>query len=41
MSFLVCDVFLYFCHFTIHCPESGVVHDCIVPELWLLSCFVL
>ena len=26
---LVCDVFLCFCHFTMWCPGSGVVLDCI------------
>ena len=26
---LVCDVFLYFCHFPIQCPGSGSVLDCI------------
>ena len=25
----VCDVFLYFCHFPIRCPGSGMVLDCI------------
>ena len=34
-------MFLVFCHFPIRCPESGVVHDCAVPDLWLLSCFLL
>ena len=28
-------------HYPICCPESGVVHDCDVPDLWLLSCIVL
>ena len=27
---LVCDVFLYFCHFPIRCSGSGLVLDCIV-----------
>ena len=26
---LVCDVFLCFCHFTMWCPGSDVVLDCI------------
>ena len=26
---LVCEVFLCFCHFTMWCPGSGVVLDCI------------
>ena len=35
------NVFLCFCNFPIQWPESGVVHDCADPDLWLLSCFVL
>ena len=38
---IVCDVFLCFCYFPICCLETGVVHDNIVPALWLLSCFIL
>ena len=36
LALFVCDVFLCFCHFPICCPESGVVYDCIVPDLWLI-----
>ena len=34
---LVCDSFLYFCHFLILCPGSGVVVDYIDPDICLLS----
>ena len=29
LGFLVCDVFLCFCHFPMWCPGTGVVLDCI------------
>ena len=41
LAFLYVVFFLCSCHFPIGCPESGVVHDCIVPDLWLLSCSFL
>ena len=28
---LVCDIYLYFCHFPVWHPGSGVVLDCIDP----------
>ena len=41
-SWLYCMYcFLVFCYFPTCCPESSVVHECIVPSLWLISCFVL
>ena len=36
---IVCDVFVLL-PLSIQWPKSGVVHDCIVPDLCLLSCFV-
>ena len=26
--YMYCDILLYFCHFLIWCPVSGVVFDC-------------
>ena len=34
---LVCDVELCFCHFPMRCPGSGVVLDCVVPDLCPIS----
>ena len=36
---LVCDVYLWFCHFPMWYPWSGVVLDCI--DSWSLSSFLL
>ena len=38
---LVCAVFLCFCHFPMWCSVSGVVLDCIEPNLCLLHYFVI
>ena len=39
LGFLVCDVFLCFCHFPIWCPGSGVVFNCI--DSWSLPSILL
>ena len=36
-----CDVFLCFFHFPIWCPGPGMLVDCIIPELCLLTTFVV
>ena len=33
LSSFVCDVFLYFCHFPIWCPGSGVFFIVLIPDL--------
>ena len=33
--------FVVFCHFPVWCPGSGVVLDCIIPDICLLTYFDL
>ena len=41
LGYLVCDVLLCFCHLPIWCPWLGVVLDASIPDLCLLTYFVV